>query len=311
MKWPKLPTSVTRGFNRVKLAAGEKSPEIAGVIGVISIVGSIATAIRGTIKFVESFHEYEEELEKIERLEERKAAGTTDKELLAIDLGKARTAAKVKLVKSGVKCYLPTVIFGATGIGAFEIAAGIWKGRAITYAGVASTALADKAFLENGVREKYGEEALRSLLTEKVDGDIVAHVDEKTGEVVEESGPKYEYHSQFSKFFDEASPHWVKNAEDNRFFLQKKEEMANWLLEQKGFLKLNEVYTSLGIPNTKAGEIYGWIWKPGKLHQVSFGIFDVGSLAARNFVNGFERSILLDFNCEKEPIIGRLPLDDK
>ena len=57
----------------------------------------------------------------------------------------------------------------------------------------------------------------------------------------------------------------------------------------------------LGIPATKAGQIVGWIYDekhPVGDNFVDFGIYDYNDQRKRMFVNGHERSILLDFNVD-------------
>ena len=57
----------------------------------------------------------------------------------------------------------------------------------------------------------------------------------------------------------------------------------------------------LGIPKTKAGQIVGWVYdekNPNGDNFVDFGIYDMNKERARAFVNGYERTILLDFNVD-------------
>ena len=73
------------------------------------------------------------------------------------------------------------------------------------------------------------------------------------------------------------------------------------MLKAKGYLFLNDVYDMLGIPRTKAGQIVGWIYdekNPIGDNFVDFGIYDGNKETVRNFVNGYERTILLDFNVD-------------
>jgi hypothetical protein len=59
----------------------------------------------------------------------------------------------------------------------------------------------------------------------------------------------------------------------------------------------------LGIPHSTAGAVVGWIYDPknpdhkGDNH-VDFGIYNIHIPANRDFVNGWERSIWLDFNVD-------------
>ena len=55
----------------------------------------------------------------------------------------------------------------------------------------------------------------------------------------------------------------------------------------------------LGIPRTKAGQVVGWVYDencPVGDNYVDFGIYDIHREKCRDFVNGYERTILLDFN---------------
>ena len=62
----------------------------------------------------------------------------------------------------------------------------------------------------------------------------------------------------------------------------------------------------LGIPRTKAGQVVGCIYdekNPVGDNYVDFGIYDTNkntkwANANKDFVNGYERSILLDFNVD-------------
>jgi hypothetical protein len=56
----------------------------------------------------------------------------------------------------------------------------------------------------------------------------------------------------------------------------------------------------LGLERSKAGAVVGWILsKNGETdNYIDFGVFDGKTQSARDFVNGFEGSILLDFNVD-------------
>ena len=84
-------------------------------------------------------------------------------------------------------------------------------------------------------------------------------------------------------------------------FLKQQQNYANEMLKSKGHLFLNEVYDMLGIPRTKAGQVVGWVYdekNPIGDNFVDFGLYDINREAVRNFVNGYERTILLDFNVD-------------
>ena len=57
----------------------------------------------------------------------------------------------------------------------------------------------------------------------------------------------------------------------------------------------------LGIPRSKAGQVVGWIYDKDNTKGdgfVDFGIYDANNDRKRAFVNGLERTILLDFNVD-------------
>ena len=107
--------------------------------------------------------------------------------------------------------------------------------------------------------------------------------------------------SPYAICFDETCAGWSKSAEANKFFLVQQQNYANDKLKAQGHLFLNDVYELLGAQKTKAGQIVGWVYdekNPIGDNYVDFGIFELHDEQKRNFVNGFERSIWLDFNVD-------------
>lgn len=104
--------------------------------------------------------------------------------------------------------------------------------------------------------------------------------------------------SEYARFFDETSPHWSRNPEENMFFLRQVEVYCTQKLLTIGHIFLNEVYDMLGLPHTKAGAVVGWVYDKDNLigdNRIDFGIFTKNN---KGFVNGYESSILLDFNVD-------------
>lgn len=104
--------------------------------------------------------------------------------------------------------------------------------------------------------------------------------------------------SQYARFFDETCAPWSKESEFNLMFLKTQEGYANGLLKSKGYLFLNDVYDMLGMPRTKTGQCVGWVYdenNPIGDNYVDFGIYEDRN---SNFVNGYEKSVLLDFNVD-------------
>ena len=86
-------------------------------------------------------------------------------------------------------------------------------------------------------------------------------------------------------------------------FLIQKQRYANDLLKSKGYLFLNDALEMIGADRTRAGQVVGWIYdekNPNGDNYVDFGIDNIYREASRRFVNGIERSVLLDFNVDGE-----------
>jgi hypothetical protein len=156
-----------------------------------------------------------------------------------------------------------------------------------------------------GVREESYKETTtvdgkRKTKTHKVNvvGDEEDYIPDNPGDVKNNriNGDDY---SDYARFFDSSSPQWVDNPENNRHFLQSQQAYLNQQLKMRRHLFLNEVYDALGFERTKAGQVVGWIYEnPDGDGYVDFGIYDSFKRANRDFVNGYEPVILLDFNVD-------------
>lgn len=131
----------------------------------------------------------------------------------------------------------------------------------------------------------------------KVDGKEIMN----TKKTIETEVKEVPEHSIYARFFDESSPAWTKDAEYNLMFLRQQQMYANDLLKSRGHLFLNEVYDMLGIPRTKAGAVIGWVYDENNTkgdNYVDFGIFDLSNERNRAFVNGYEKTVLIDPNVD-------------
>jgi len=131
------------------------------------------------------------------------------------------------------------------------------------------------------------------------------HKDKKSGETKVITHVNKNSHSPYAKFFDEGNANWQRDSEYNLYFLTAKQNYWNNMLHARGHVFLNEIYDDLGIPRTKAGNVVGWVISKNSDNEIDFGIYEIGSEKARQFVNGWERSILLDFNVDG-PIVPNI-----
>lgn len=175
--------------------------------------------------------------------------------------------------------------------------------------GAAYTTL-DQSFRQyrDRVKEKLGEEEEKRL-----------HYGIETKEITNEDGSKetIEYinpdilYGPFTYIFDESSEVYSKEYMANKTRLMALEAWATNKLVADGYLYLNTVLSELDIPiDTRTSA--GWVYDkhdPGK-NIVDFGLFRLNSSAKMAFINGTERSIILEFNCMPD-ISAHVPQSNK
>lgn len=304
MKKFEIVNAMTRTFHKAGFQLKKHSPEILIVAGVVGTVTSAVMACKATTKLNDILEESKENVDQIhnamahpESLPEEYTAEDGKKDLAIV-----YTQSAVKIAK----LYAPSVVLGALSITAILTSNNILRKRNIALA-AAYTAV-NKSFKEyrGRVVERFGKELdheLRYNIKAKEIEETV--VDEKTGKekTVKKTVDVFDPNtlSEFSIVYDDGCTGWTKDPELNKMFLFKQQNYANDTLKARGYLFLNEVYDMLGIPRTKAGQVVGWIYDekhPIGDNFVDFGIVDVNNERSRAFMNGYERSIILDFNVD-------------
>lgn len=304
MNMNNIVNSATKTFHRVGFQIKKHSPEILLVTGITGVVTSAVMACKATTKVDAIIEESKKSIDMIH--EGMEAGNICDVEYTEED-GKKDLA--IVYIQTGVKfakLYGPSMLLGLTSIGCILASNNIIHKRNVALS-AAYTAI-DTSFkgYRSRVIERFGESMDRELRynikTQEVKETVV---DEETGKkktvksTVSVVDPNT--YSDYARFFDEYCAGWTKDAEYNLMFLRQQQNYANELLKSRGHLFLNEVYDMLGIDRTKAGNIVGWIYDekhPFGDNFVDFGIYVLDNEKARDFVNGRERSILLDFNVD-------------
>lgn len=303
MKKAEIMNNVTRTFNRAGLKLKKYSPEIFVGVGIVGVVASAVMACKATTKIDDVLAEQKENIEKTkDYVEEHGYSEKYTEEDHKKDLTIFYSRSAVDLVK----LYAPSVILGTVSIAMIVNGHRILRKRNVALA--AAYATVEKGFKEyrGRVIERFGEELDKELkynIKAKEVEEVVK--DEETGEekivkkTVSVADPNL--YSDYARFFDDGCTGWTKDPEYNLMFLKDQQRYANDLLQSKGHLFLNEVYDMLGIPRTKAGQAVGWIYDevhPVGDNFVDFGLTDIHNARVRDFVNGYERTILLDFNVD-------------
>lgn len=326
MKKFEITKNMTRAFGKAGLTCKKYAPEALVIAGIVGVVTSAVMACKATTKVNDIIEETKENTHDLHLV--ATAAGlkeSTDefsnedirkidilsakedvKNYTAQDLKKDTIIIYTQTAVKFIKLYGPSVVLGALSITSILASNNILRKRNVALA--AAYATVDKGFKEyrSRVVERFGKDIDRELKYNIKAKEIEettknAKGKEKTVKKSIEVADVNE-HSDYARFFDELCTGWKRDAEYNLMFLKHQQNYANEKLQKQGYLFLNDVYDMLGIPKTKAGQVVGWIYDEAHPdiydNFVDFGIYDLYNEKARDFVNGREKSILLDFNVD-------------
>lgn len=294
--------------NDLSLKVDQNKPEIMLVAGLIGVIGATVLACRATLKAKDIVEEHNNKIDEL-KAPIPKPTETEGTYVAIVDKKEIR---KVYL-KTGLqlaKAYGPALAVETAAFALLIKSNSVQRDR---LAGLTAAYITvDQAFKKyrQAVIEELGEEKDLEFKTGLKRQKIDAIVEDEEGneKLKKEEGlvlPDGRYISEYAKFFDESCPDWQKSPENNLHFLRLQQAAANEKLKIQGHLFLNEVYDMIGLPRTKAGAVVGWLYPAERYNSlqlngfVDFGIYDMWANAKRaDFVNGYERNILLDFNVD-------------
>ena len=302
MKVNNIMNNATRTLSRVGIKLKKHSPEILIVSGVIGTVASAVMACKATTKLNSILEETKTTVGLIK--EGSEAGEIRGREYTKEDGKKDLTITYTQTAVKIAKLYAPAVALGALSITAILTSNNILRKRNIAIA-AAYTAV-DKGFKEyrGRVVERFGKDVDRELrygikAKEIEETTVDDNGNETTVKKTVDVADPVSMYSDYARIYDDGCNGWTKDPEFNLMFLRHTQSQANDILKRRGYLFLNEVYDMLGFQRTKAGQIMGWIYdeeNPVGDNFVDFGIYNTDIEKARDFVNGLERVIVLDFN---------------
>lgn len=294
--------TLTRTLNRTGLKIKKHSPEILIATGTVGIVTSTVMACKATLKVEEIVDEAKEKIDTIHQV----SADPTMAEKYSEEDGKKDLAiVYTQTAVKFIKLYGPSVTIGVASLACMIGSNHILNKRNAALA--AAYAAVDKSFKEyrGRVIERFGKQMDRELrynikaqeIEETTfDANGKETITKKTVDVMDPNS-----YSQYAIVFDDSNEGWDPDPERSKYFLIQQQNWANERLKSRGHLFLNEVYDMLGAKRTKAGAQVGWVYDEKNCEGdnfVDFGIFDTNSPKARDFVNGIEKVIVLDFNVD-------------
>lgn len=313
MKFKELTTAATRAFHKAGFQLKKHSPEILVVTGVIGTVASAVMACKATTKVNFVLEETKAQVDVIhtgaENGEVKGYLETGEVGMVPYTEEDSKKDLAIVYAQTGmklIKLYAPSVLLGATSIACILVGHNILHKRSLALA--AAYTAADTSFKQyrGNVVERFGEKLDKELLYNIKAKEIHETVTNEDGteSVVTQTVEVAEHvpvQGLYTFCFDETASGWQRDAEMNKFFLLRQQDYANELLRSKKRVFLNEVLDMVGIPRCRAGQTVGWVYdekNPIGDNYIDFGIFDIRCEANRNFVNGLEKSIWLNFNVD-------------
>lgn len=298
-----MKTMLMTKFNTLGAKARRYSPEILAVGGTIGVVASFVLGCRATTKVSEILEESKKNVEQIHYVaDSEEYADKYSKEDAKKDLAIVYAQTGMKLVK----LYAPSVILGVASIGCLLTSNNILRRRNVALA--AAYATLNKGFKEyrGRVVERFGDAVDRelkyNLKSQKITETVIdpetgkEKKEKKTVDVINPEGL-----SGYARCFDETNPEWKKDFYYNQMFLKGRENYLNDLLIARKHLFLNEALDQLGFERVyPEGNYLGWIYDPDNNeigdNYIDLGLHDFRRQPVRDFHEGLERSIWIDFN---------------
>lgn len=300
MKNFKIMNSVKRSISKAGFGIKKHSPEILVVAGVAGVVVSAVMACKATLKVNEILDESKETIDSIHEcaenpdMKEKYTEEDTKKDLTTVYV---HTGLKL------AKLYAPSVIVGVMSIGGIVASNRILRKRNVALA-AAYTAV-DRGYKEylGRVVERFGKEVDHELRHNIKAKEIVETVTDEKGKeksvkkTINVADPNVR--SDYAAYFMKGNPYWESTSDYNEMFLRAQQNYANDMLIAQGHLTLNEVRKSLGLEETKAGMVVGWIYNPKNPVGDNFVDFDIREVYLKDENTGtYDVAYSLDFNVD-------------
>lgn len=302
MKKTELAIKATQMISKAKLGTKKHLPEILVASGIV--VGGVGAvlACKSTVKATEVVADAQKKLNDVEEakiLAENNEVIYTDE-----DEANDRKAIAISLATDMVKLYALPVALGVVSVTCILASNRMLHKRNVALSAAYAALNTDFINYRKRVVDKYGKEEdlmLKNGLEKKLIATDV--IDPETGEVKKEDKEVLTYNgdklSQYARIFDEIeSTQWSPNPDRNKQFLLMEQNFFNEKIKTRGYIFLNEVYERLGFRPTKAGAVVGWVYKNEDYEGIDFGLFTATSPKVKDFMNGDEASVILDFNVQ-------------
>lgn len=278
-----VPEGLSRKFHGQVLSLKANRPHITFGLGVAGVLAGNVLAIRATIKAVPVLEDFQAEVEDVKKHRDE------DDPQRSRDLLYVYGKNSVKLAR----LYGPSLVVTGLAIGSLTGShVEMHRRNKALGAIVVGMTQAFDAYRER-VRAELGEDAEAAIYYGAREVETTDEDGKKIKELQTVGDPSGL--SPYARIFDEYSRYWSRDHQINAMFIRQAQTYANQRLQSHGHVFLSEVYDSLGIPRTPESIVVGWLYEGDGDGYIDFGIYSTND---NGFVNGPNKSVLLDFNVD-------------
>lgn len=296
-------TMIKQSINRGGLILQKNSPEILLGVGIVGGIVAAILAAKATLKAEEVVTHHNVQMEIINTVtesDERPEVYTEEVEM------KDRAVVYVETGLAFAKLYGPAVGVGVLSIAAILASHGVMRNRQVALVAAYNLLAEGFSAYRGHVADELGVEQDQKIMAQVVDNrDMTIVPVNDSNDETEAIDSKRKAYSVYSRFFDNSNPYYRGERKLDKAFLLAKQNYLNDLLQIHGHVFLSQAYKELGFQDTKEGQLVGWVLRSpkqmkeeGRDGYIDFGIFDYDDRAAREFVNGTNDAVLLDFNVD-------------
>lgn len=312
MTFESIKEMATQTIGKIVLGAKEYAPELTLVAGGALIIAGGVLACKQTLKLDEVVQKGEDKMEEIQAAVEEEVELKDGSTYSEEDAKHDRQVTTIHTAVQIGKLYALPVGLGVLGFALIICGHKILRDRNTALLGAYSALATAYGAYRKRVEDRLGaEEEYDIYLGKKVIDEEVEVTNPETGtkEVVIAPQIHHDYPlgSPWARVFNADHTDQYEKADNagqsyNTTWLKSVQAEAQRKLNTYGTLAINEVYDTLGFPRVPEGQTFGWI----KGDTVDFGIYT--SWTDPKFKdlweNEFQRTIILDFNVNPEPIVN-------
>lgn len=295
-------SNMSRFVGKTKLSLIKNSPSIAIGAGVAGLLGAVYLSGKAAIKTQDIIAEHREEIKNEDEAYETVIVARKDKPEAYPDITEqTHNTAKLSIhMETGVKllkAYGPTLALAGLSIASIVYGRNIFQKRLTSLAAALQITTATLDRYRSVVAEEHGEEEEKELFKSATK----KHLERMANQIDSFEDVHDARHNvsrtAFARWFDQTNAMWTNQPGENRFLISSAQNYFNDILNRRGYVFLNEIYTHLGFQPVPEGQTMGWIRNEEFPDSViDFDIFNSQASESRAFVNDLTPNVILDFH---------------